>query len=191
MESRVIELTSAAHRYGNFNIRPCGEDFFRKGIFGPASRQEGVQTPYTALKVDGFPDPILTDIPRDKDSQRPRWIFRERNWFRAFVRQHRLSPGDTVTIYRVDEHNYFVTPTIHVQTTHLFDCNLPPTLYAHHLASQYLISSPENYRKQKGQYFTPPEVACFMAKLAVRRHKQYHENPRPWCWYWHTLLCCL
>ena len=166
MESRVIELTAASHRYGNMNIRTCGKDFFPKDIFGPASREEGINN-QIALKVDGFPDPILTDIPRDKSSQRPRWMFRERNWFKAFVRQHRLSPGDTVTIYRIDEHNYFVTPTKRVQTTHLFERNLPPTLYAHNLATQYLISTPENHLKENGQYFTPPEVACFMAKLAV------------------------
>ncbi len=166
MESRVIDLTAAAHRHGNLNIRTCGEDFFPKSIFGPASKREGVYA-QILLKVDGFPDPIFTDIPRDKDSQRPRWIFRERSWFKAFVRQHRLSPGDTVTIYRIDEHNYFITPTIHVQTTHLFERNLPPTLYAHHLATQYLTSTPEEHRKENGQYFTPPEVACFMAKLAV------------------------
>jgi adenine-specific DNA-methyltransferase len=49
----------------------------------------------------------------------------------------------------------------------LFERNLPPTLYAHHLATQYLISTPEDHLKEDGQYFTPPEVACFMAKLAV------------------------
>jgi adenine-specific DNA-methyltransferase len=165
MDSRVIEVTAAAHRHGNLNIRSCGEDFFPKGIFGPASRREGVHD-QIVLKVDGFPDPILTDIPRDKDSQRPRWILRERSWFKAFVRQHRLSPGDAVTMFRIDEHNYFLTPTTQTQTTHLFERNLPPTLYAHHLASQYLASTSVNYRKQKGQYFTPPEIASFMAKLA-------------------------
>jgi len=166
MESRTIQLTSAAHRYGNLNIHPCGEDFFPKNIFGPASREEGIHA-QIALKADGFPDPILTDIPRDKHSQRPRWMFRDRKWFKAFIRQHRLSPGDMVTIYRVDEHNYFVTPTTRVKTTHLFERNLPPTLYAHHLATQYLTSTPEDHLKGNSQYFTPPEVACFMAKLAV------------------------
>ena len=34
MESRVIQLTSAAHKHGNLNIRPCGLDFFPKGILG-------------------------------------------------------------------------------------------------------------------------------------------------------------
>ena len=28
MESCVIELTEAAHKYGNLNIRPCGKEFF-------------------------------------------------------------------------------------------------------------------------------------------------------------------
>jgi len=82
MESRVIDLTAAAHRHGNLNIRTCGEDFFPKSIFGPASKREGVYA-QILLKVDGFPDPIFTDIPRDKNLQRPRWIFRERSWFKA------------------------------------------------------------------------------------------------------------
>jgi len=166
MDSRIIEITAAAHRHGNLNVRTCGEGFFPKDIFGPPSRRERIHA-QILLKVDGFTDPILTDIPRDKDSHRPRWIFRERSWFKAFVRQHQLSPGDKVTIYHVDEHNYFVTPTARVQTTHLFERNLPPTLYAHHLATQFLTSTTEEQRKGNGQYFTPPEVACFMAKLAV------------------------
>jgi len=38
MESRTIQLTSAAHKHGNLNIHQCGVDFFPKDVFdGPYS----------------------------------------------------------------------------------------------------------------------------------------------------------
>jgi len=42
MEYRVIELTKAAHKDGNLNIRVCGRDFFPEDVFGPPSRKEGL-----------------------------------------------------------------------------------------------------------------------------------------------------
>ena len=34
MDSRVIQLTAAAHKYGNLNIRSCGKSFFPPDAFG-------------------------------------------------------------------------------------------------------------------------------------------------------------
>jgi len=59
MDSRVIQLTSAAQKYGNLNLRPCGKDFFPPDAFGGPSRKAGLGVPIT-LQVDGLPNPIET-----------------------------------------------------------------------------------------------------------------------------------
>ena len=109
MDSRVIQLTPAAHKHGNLNLSSCGEDFFPLDIFGGPSRSDGVGVPIK-LKARGLSDPIETDIPTDKRSGRPRWIFRERSWVKAFVRINGLTPGDMLTIRHVTNRTYELTP---------------------------------------------------------------------------------
>jgi DNA modification methylase len=111
MESCTIQLTEAAYKYGNLNIKPCGRDFFPPDAFGGPSKKAGLGTPIT-LKVDGLSNPIETDIPEDKEGK-PRWIFRERKWVREFVHHHKLHSGDTVTIERIDKRTYEITPNNH------------------------------------------------------------------------------
>jgi len=108
MESRVIEITSAAQRYGNLNIRACGKDFFPPDVFGGAQ----VTSPGVAvtLEVKGIRHPIETDIPTDSRSGSPRWIFRKRKWVRDFVNSQNLNPGDKITIARLGERTYRVAP---------------------------------------------------------------------------------
>ena len=166
MDSRVIELTPAALKHGNLNIRVCGKDFFPSDIFGASTREAGLGR-QVLIRPDGFPQPVVTDIPTDKGTGRPRWILRERKWFKEFIRHHNLAPGDTVTIYRLDELTYFITPSPRIGPTHLFESSLPPLLYARKLAGDYIASSTLSDRKEKGQYFTPPEIASFMARLAT------------------------
>ena len=165
MESRIIELTPAAHKHGNLNISVCGKDFFPSDVYGRSSRDDGLGR-QVILRPDGLPDPIVTDIPTDKKTGRPRWIFRERKWVKDFVRHHNLGPSDTVTICRVDELTYFVAPTARVRSTHLFELAFPPVLYAQKLSDEYIAVSQPEHRKERGQYFTPPEIASFMARLA-------------------------
>lgn len=104
MESRTIQLTPSAHKYGNLNIRPCGKDFFPPDVFGGSSRKAGLGVPIT-LEVDGLPNPIQTDIPKDT-AGRPRWLFRERTWVKQFIRLNNLVPGHTVTISRLGKRKY-------------------------------------------------------------------------------------
>jgi hypothetical protein len=108
MESRVIELTPAAFKHGNLNIRPCGKDFFPEGILGsPTRTRKGT---LVSISAEGIPDPIQTDIPTDKKTGRPRWIFRQRAWVKKFVKRHHLGPGDTVIINRVAPRRYVIKP---------------------------------------------------------------------------------
>jgi len=111
MESRVIILTPTAQKYGNLNIRLCGKEFFPPDVFGGPSKKDGLGVPIT-LKVDGLPNPIQTDIPKDPNG-RTRWIFRDRQWVKKFVSCHKLHSGDTVTIERIGKRTYKVAPKNH------------------------------------------------------------------------------
>ncbi len=109
MDSRVIQLTPTAHKYGNLNIRPCGKGFFPPDVFGGSSRKAGLGVPII-LQVDGLSNPIETDIPGDHRTGKPRWIFRKRKWVKDFVHCHKLSTGDKVRINRLNKRTYGVSP---------------------------------------------------------------------------------
>ncbi len=109
MESRVIQVTAAAHKHGNLNIKPCGTEFFPQDVFGGPSKKDGLGTPIT-LRVEGLSEPIKTDIPTDKKTKHPRWIFRERAWVKKFISSNHLVPGDTITITRLDKSTYDIAP---------------------------------------------------------------------------------
>jgi len=108
MESHVIELRKEDIGNNKLNIRICGLDFFPKGILGGSNKSRlGTQI---TLKVAGLPNPIITDIPTQKDTQTPRWFFRKRKWVESFINQHGLSAGDSIIITRIDEKTYEVAP---------------------------------------------------------------------------------
>jgi len=109
MESRTIQLTEAAHKYGNLNILPCGKEFFPPDVFGGPSRKTGLGTLIT-LRVQGIPEPIKTDIPTDGKTHKPRWLFRERAWVKKFVRIHNLKEGDTIVVTRIAKRKYLINP---------------------------------------------------------------------------------
>ena len=109
MESCVIKLTEATHKYGNLNIRPCGKGFFPSDVFGGSSKKAGLGTTIT-LRVEGLSEPIKTDIPTDKNTKRPRWIFRERAWAKKFVKVNNLNVGDTIVVTRIASRKYLIIP---------------------------------------------------------------------------------
>jgi len=108
MDSRTIQLTEAAHKHGNLNIISCGLVFFPKGILGGSTKDKlGNQI---TIKAEGLSDYIKTDIPTDKNSGRPRWIFRRRSWVKKFVKLHNLKPDDVILISRIAPLKYLITP---------------------------------------------------------------------------------
>jgi len=108
MESRVIQLTEATLKYGNLNIRQCGLRFFPEGILGGSTgRRKGT---LITLNAEGIPEPVETDIPTDKNTGGPRWLFRERAWVKKFVKIHNLRPGDNIVIKRIASHKYEIKP---------------------------------------------------------------------------------
>jgi len=176
METRIIELTEAAFKHGNLNLRPCGKEFFPEDVFGGSSRKAGLGKQIT-IQADGLAIPIATDIPTDKETGKPRWLFRDRKWLKDFMDCHGLKPGDSVTIRRTSTSTYQIVPNRHARQ--LQSCavseNLSPIEYANRLATQYLTASLTEHRKSRGQYFTPPEVATFMAHLAMDSNNKPHR----------------
>src|SRR3990172_7261155 len=104
MESCVIKVTAAAQRHGNLNIASCGRGFFPGDAIGGFTKAEPGK-PVTII-ADGIASPVKTDIPRDRNTGRPRWLFRKRAWVKDFVTSHHLVPGDLLRIERVGERVY-------------------------------------------------------------------------------------
>ena len=109
MESRVIEITPAAYKYGNLNISKCGGDFFPPDVFGSSSKAKGLGVPIT-LKAAGLLEPVKTDIPTDAKTGKPRWIFRKRTWVKRFVKSNNLNSSDKVLINRLNLRKYLIAP---------------------------------------------------------------------------------
>ena len=108
MESRIVKLTKGDIKNNKLNIRSCGLDFFPKDVLGGSTKKQlGNQI---IINVAGLPGSIKTDIPRDKKTDRPRWILRSRSWIREFVNYHKLMPDDTIRINRINERIYEVIP---------------------------------------------------------------------------------
>jgi DNA adenine methylase len=110
MDSRVIRLTTSAHKYGNLNIRACGKDFFPKDAFGGSSRDKGLGVPIK-IKAIGLNEIIKTDIPTDRITGKPWWIFRERTWVKQFVSTNQLTAGTDIKIKRINSRTYQISPT--------------------------------------------------------------------------------
>ncbi|MGC8560969.1 MAG: DNA cytosine methyltransferase [Phycisphaerae bacterium] len=84
-------------------------DFFPADCFGSSSSSRGHGKPLTLL-VDGLAEPVITDIPTDARTGRPRRFFRKRGWVREFFERHETKPGDTIAIERLAPHRYRVCP---------------------------------------------------------------------------------
>ena len=84
-------------------------DFFPADCFGPASAMAGYGKLLT-LQVDGLREPVLTDIPTDAHTGKPRRFFRCRGWVREFYKKHGIKNGDTICVERLGSHRYRVSP---------------------------------------------------------------------------------
>lgn len=84
-------------------------DFFPADCYGaPTSR--GTPGKTLRLDVDGIAEPVLTDIPTEARTGKPRRFFRKRAWVREFFRKHGIKPGDTICIERITAHRFRVSP---------------------------------------------------------------------------------
>lgn len=108
MESRVIELTLAAHKHGNLNLSLCGKGFFPVETFGgPTAADKGKDI---KIEAEGLAEVVKTDIPTERKTGRIRWLFRHRSWVKELVRVNRLSTGSKLLLMRVGPAQYRITP---------------------------------------------------------------------------------
>jgi hypothetical protein len=84
-------------------------DFFPADCYG-ASTSEGVPGKLIRLDVDGLSAPVMTDIPTEIKSGKPRRFFRKRAWVREFFDKHGIKQGDTISIERVSSHRFRISP---------------------------------------------------------------------------------
>lgn len=84
-------------------------DFFPSDCFGPSSSKNGLGA-LLRLDVDGLDKPVMTDIPTDARSGKPRRFFRRRTWVRLFFKKHAIKHGDTIAIERIGSHRYRIGP---------------------------------------------------------------------------------
>ncbi|MFC1795041.1 hypothetical protein ACFL3Q_15820, partial [Planctomycetota bacterium] len=97
-----------ARKHGNLNLSTCGIGFFPDDVLGGSSRKNpGIEI---TINAEGIDQPIKTDIPTDRKTGKPRWIFRKRSWVKEFVSCHKLKPNDTVRINRIDDRTYQIVP---------------------------------------------------------------------------------
>ena len=169
MESYVIQITNAAHKHGNLNIRPCGTEFFPHNVFGSSSEKDGLGVPIT-LFVDGLSFPVETDIPKDKKTGKPRWFFRKRKWVKDFVRCHKLRANDRVLITRVSKRIYEIEPwkKSDKQQFLLQSKKISSNSELDRVHKKLRDTSQRSERSQKGQFLTPSAIAQFMADLFER-----------------------
>lgn len=106
--TRLIRITDANLRQSHLYLNGASS-FFPRDSFGPSSRTVGVGRPLR-LDVEGLDAPVLTDIPKDAKTGRPRGFFRKRSWVREFFRVHGTQAGDTVVIEDTGNRCYAIRP---------------------------------------------------------------------------------
>ncbi len=80
-------------------------DFFPADSFGAASKKGGMGK-MLRLDVEGLQQTVLTDIPTDAATGKPRKFFRLRGWVREFFAKHKIKHGDTIAIEKIGTHHY-------------------------------------------------------------------------------------
>lgn len=111
----LIDTTRRLISVRGANLRNCHlyiaghHDFFPAECYGAPKAQEGRGAEITLL-VDGIPEPIRTDIPKDTNNRRPRSFFRNRTWVGRFLEAHQLREGDIVAIEKCGHLTYRVYP---------------------------------------------------------------------------------
>lgn len=124
---RLISVTAANLRENHIYISGHW-DFFPADSIGQPSATDGLGA-LLRLDVEGLPEPIHTDIPRDAKTGRPRGFFRKRSWVKGFFQRHEIKPGDTIAIERISSHHFRIAPfesKSDRQSLGAFDPNSPP-----------------------------------------------------------------
>lgn len=105
---RLVCVTPANIREGQLYITGH-TDFFPADCFGTSSERAGCGRTIE-LEVAGLRERVLTDIPTDATTGKPRRFFRKRAWVKEFFAKHGIKPGDTICIERMGRRRFRVSP---------------------------------------------------------------------------------
>jgi DNA (cytosine-5)-methyltransferase 1 len=100
---------NAANLRANHLYLTGHSDFFPADCYG-APTSKGELGKLIRLDVDGIAGSVMTDIPTEAKSGKPRRFFRKRAWVREFFEKHGIKPGDTISIERITSHHFRVAP---------------------------------------------------------------------------------
>lgn len=93
----LIEVTEANLRQSHLYLNGA-RSLFPRDCFGASTIRKGIGS-LIRLDVEGLAEPVLTDIPSDARTGRPRGFFRKRGWVGEFFRAHDTSAGDRVAVH--------------------------------------------------------------------------------------------
>lgn len=108
--TQYITITPGNLRNNHVYIA-SGDNFFPKDSIGSSSVRTGTGTPGRPVTVElvGLDRRIVTDIPSDARTGKPRRQFRNRSWAHDFFRRHQIVVGDVLRLERVGTRNYRLT----------------------------------------------------------------------------------
>ena len=107
-KKRLITVNAANLRHKHLYIRDH-LDFFPKESIGGSTNGRKAGRPLT-LHVEGLTEPIVTDIPSDAKTGKPRAFFRKRTWVRRFFETAGIHEGDVIAIERLSPRAYRIYP---------------------------------------------------------------------------------
>ena len=105
---RLITITAGNLRHHHIYISGH-HDFFPKECYGGSNKKKGMGK-LLSIYLNGFSDPINTDIATNGGNGKPRNIFRKRTWIRKFFEKHELSEGDVIALEKLDKFHYRIYP---------------------------------------------------------------------------------
>lgn len=115
---RLLTITEVTTRARGLDIS-AHRDFFPDDCPPPRRGEPGAPTSIV-VTLDGLDREILTGIPRDPKTGRPKGYLQGQTWLREFVAKHRLGPGDVVALERTGDRRYrlyaFETKAAHAQS---------------------------------------------------------------------------
>jgi len=105
--AQYITVTPGNLRQNHVYITP-NHDFFPADSIGSSSVRRGSGTPGRPLivELDGLDRKIITDIPADGRTGKPRRQFRDRSWAHDFFTRHKITAGDVLCLERIGTRNY-------------------------------------------------------------------------------------
>lgn len=105
---RLISVTPANIRESHLYITGHA-DLFPADCYGAPSERAGSGKPIQ-LDVLGLPEPVVTDIPTDAKTGKPRRFFRKRAWVKEFFDTNDIQAGDTVCIEQTGQRRFKISP---------------------------------------------------------------------------------